>query len=144
MPLVRRVPKRGFTNIFRKEFALVSLERLEGLEGNEFTPATLVERGVVSNLRDGLKVLAGGEITRAIQISAHKVSKAAQQKIEAAGGKITLIEEPVRRIRKVVEPKTAVAAKPAAQKAAPKKPAVKKAAKKVVKKVAKKATKKDA
>jgi large subunit ribosomal protein L15 len=148
MPLVRRVPKRGFTNIFRKEFALVNLERLEVLEGSEFTPATLVERGVISNLRDGLKVLAEGEITRAITISAHKISKAAQQKIEAAGGKVTLIEEPVHRTRKAVEPKPATAAKPAAKKAAPKKPAPKKAAKKVVKKaakkVAKKATKKDA
>jgi hypothetical protein len=152
MPLVRRVPKRGFTNIFRKEFALVNLERLEGLEGNEFTPATLLERGVVSNLRDGLKILAEGEITRAINVSAHKVSKAAQQKIEAAGGKVTLMEGPIRRIRKVVEPKPAaapkpVAKKPAPKKPAPKKPAVKKAAQKVVnkaaKKVAKKATKKD-
>lgn len=135
MPLVRRVPKRGFNNIFRKEFALVSLERLEGLEGNEFTPATLVERGVVSNLRDGLKVLADGEITRAISVSAHKVSKAAQQKIEAAGGKVTLIEEPVRRVRKAVEPKPEAAPKPPAKKAAaPKKPAVKKAAKKATKK----------
>jgi large subunit ribosomal protein L15 len=149
MPLVRRVPKRGFTNIFRKEFALVNLERLNVLEGSEFTPATLVERGVVSNLRDGLKILAEGEITRAINVSAHKISKAAQQKIEAAGGKVTLIEEPVHRVRKVVEPKAEAAAKPAAKKAtpktaakkaAPKKPAVKKAAKKV----AKKATKKDA
>jgi large subunit ribosomal protein L15 len=147
MPLVRRVPKRGFTNIFRKEFALVNLERLNALEGSEFTPATLKERGVVSNLRDGLKILADGDITRAISVSAHKISKAAQQKIEAAGGKVTLIEEPVRRVRKVVEPAPAAAPKPVASKAAPKKPAAK-AAKKVVKKaakkVAKKATKKDA
>jgi large subunit ribosomal protein L15 len=128
MPLVRRVPKRGFTNIFRKEFALVNLERLNVLEGSDFTPATLVERGVVSKLRDGLKVLAEGEITRAINISAHKISKAAQQKIEAAGGKVTLIEEPVHRIRKVVEPKPEAVAKQVAKKAAPKKAAVKKAA----------------
>ena len=140
MPLVRRVPKRGFTNIFRKEFALVNLERLNVLEGSDFTPASLVERGVVSNLRDGLKILAEGEIARAINVSAHKISKAAQQKVEAAGGKVTLIEEPVRRARKVVEPKPEAAAKPVAKKAAPRKPAVKKAAKKV----AKKATKKDA
>jgi large subunit ribosomal protein L15 len=149
MPLVRRVPKRGFTNIFRKEFALVNLGRLEVLEGSDFTPATLVERGVVSNLRDGLKILAEGEITRAINVSAHKISKAAQQKIEAAGGKVTLIEAPVQRVRKVVEPKSGAAAKPVAKKATAKKPAVKKVAKKKVvkkaaKKVAKKATKKDA
>jgi ribosomal protein L18E len=148
MPLVRRVPKRGFNNLFRKEFAVVNLERLNVLEGSDFTPATLVERGVVSNLRDGLKILAEGEITRAVNVSAHKISKAAQQKIEAAGGKVTLIEEPVQRARKVDEPKPAVAAKPVAKKAAAKKPAVKKAAKKVVKKatkkVAKKSTKKEA
>lgn len=154
MPLVRRVPKRGFNNIFRKEFALVNLERLEALEGNEFTPLTLQERGVVGSLRDGLKILAEGEITRAINVSAHKISKAAQQKIEAAGGKVTLIEEPVRRIRKAAEAKPEVDSKPAGKKAAPKKaapkkdapkkPAVKKAAKKAAKKVAKKATKKDA
>jgi large subunit ribosomal protein L15 len=142
MPLVRRVPKRGFTNIFRKEFALVNLERLEVLEGSEFTPETLLQRGVVSTLRDGLKILAEGEITRAINVSAHKVSRAAQIKIEAAGGKVTLLEEPVRRVRKVVEPKPAAAPKPIAKKAAPKKPAVKKAAKKVAKKVVKKASKK--
>jgi large subunit ribosomal protein L15 len=148
MPLVRRVPKRGFNNLFRKEFAVVNLERLNVLEGSDFTPATLVERGVVSNLRDGLKILAEGEITRAVNVSAHKISKAAQQKIEAAGGKVTLIEEPVQRARKVDEPQPAVAAKPVAKKAAAKKPAVKKAAKKVVKKatkkVAKKSTKKEA
>ena len=149
MPLVRRVPKRGFTNIFRKEFALVNLERLDVLEGSEFTPATLLERGVISNLRDGLKILAEGEITRAITVSAHKISKTAQQKIEAAGGKVTLIEEPVHRVRKVVEPKPAAVAKTAAKKAAAvkaatKKPAAKKVVKKAAKKVAKKATKKDA
>ena len=157
--MVRRVPKRGFTNIFRKEFALVNLERLDALEGSEFTPATLMERGVISNLRDGLKILSDGELSRAINVSAHKVSKAAQQKIEAAGGKVTLIEEPVHRVRKVVEPKPEAAGKPAARKAAPKKTAVKKAAKKAApkktapkkaavkkaaKKVAKKTTKKDA
>ena len=152
--MIRRVPKRGFTNIFRKVFALVNLERLNVLEGSDFTPATLVERGVVSNLRDGLKILAEGEITRAINVSAHKISKAAQQKIEAAGGKVTLIEEPVHRVRKVVEPKAGSAAKPAAKNVVLKKPVVKKtakkaapkkpAAKKAAKKVAKKATKKDA
>ncbi len=139
MPLVRRVPKRGFTNIFRKEFALVNLERLEGLEGNEFTPVTLLERGVIGSLRDGLKILAEGEITRAINVSAHKISQAAQKKIEAAGGKVTLIEEPVRRIRKVAEPNSAVEPKSVAKKAVAKKPAAKKAAKKVVKKAAKNA-----
>ena len=159
MPLVRRVPKRGFTNIFRKEFALVNLERLDALEGSEFTPATLMERGVISNLRDGVMILSDGVLWRAINVSAHKVSKAAQQKIEAAGGKVTLIEEPVHRVRKVVEPKPEAAGKPAARKAAPKKTAVKKAAKKAApkktapkkaavkkaaKKVAKKTTKKDA
>jgi large subunit ribosomal protein L15 len=80
MPLVRRVPKRGFTNIFRKEFA-----------GATFSPESLVQAGVIKNLRSGLKVLGDGEIKRAIEISAHRVSKSAREKIEAAGGKVELL-----------------------------------------------------
>jgi large subunit ribosomal protein L15 len=93
MPLVRRVPKRGFTNIFRKEFAIINLERLEALEGSTFTPETLLESGAIKNLRSGLKVLGDGEITRSIEISAHRVSKSAREKIEAAGGKVELLDK---------------------------------------------------
>ena len=91
MPLIRRVPKRGFHNPFRKEFAIVNLDRLDKLEGDEFTPEKLVELGVVRKLGDGLKVLGGGAMSRAIRLSAHRVSKSAQEKIEAAGGKVEVI-----------------------------------------------------
>lgn len=92
MPLVRRVPKRGFNNIFRKEFAVINLERLDTLEGAKFSPESLVEAGVIRNLRSGLKVLGDGEIKRAIEISAHRVSKSAREKIESAGGKVELLD----------------------------------------------------
>ena len=92
MPLVRRVPKRGFHNPFRKEFAIVNLSRLEKVEGNAFTPESLVEEGVVKALKQGLKILGNGEISRAIEVSAHRVSASARAKIEAAGGKVTVIE----------------------------------------------------
>jgi large subunit ribosomal protein L15 len=91
MPLHRRLPKRGFTNIFKKEFALVNLKDLEKLPGDVFNVDRLVELGIVKKLGDGLKVLANGEITRAIQVEAHIFSKAAVEKIEKAGGKTTVI-----------------------------------------------------
>lgn len=91
MPLTRRVPKRGFTNIFRKHYAIVNLSRLDELEGDSFSPEILVERRVVRKLGDGLKVLGNGEISRAVTISAHKVSKTAREKIEKAGGRIELL-----------------------------------------------------
>jgi large subunit ribosomal protein L15 len=91
MPLHRRLPKRGFTNIFKKEFAIVNLGDLEKLEGSAFTPDVLLERGVIKKLGDGLKVLGTGELTRAIEVSAHAFSKAAMEKIQAAGGKAEVI-----------------------------------------------------
>jgi large subunit ribosomal protein L15 len=92
MPLVRRVPKRGFHNIFRKEYAIVNVSRLETVEGNAFTPELLLEKRVIRALKHGLKILGNGEITRAIEVSAHHVSASARAKIEAAGGKVTVIE----------------------------------------------------
>ena len=91
MPLHRRLPKRGFTNIFKKQFAIVNLGALARLEGDEFTPDSLLARGVVSKLGDGLKVLAGGELTRAIKVTAHHFSRAALAKIQAAGGSAEVI-----------------------------------------------------
>lgn len=89
MPLTRRVPKRGFTNIFRKEYTVVNLERLDGLDG-DIGPELLVEKGLV---RSGMpvKVLGTGEVTKALNVSAHKFSKSAQEKIEAAGGKCEVL-----------------------------------------------------
>jgi large subunit ribosomal protein L15 len=86
MPLHRRLPKRGFTNIFKKHFALVNLGRLEKLEGDTFTVDRLMELGVVKVLGDGLKVLATGELTRKITVEAHHFSKEALEKIQKAGG----------------------------------------------------------
>src|SRR6202790_178638 len=86
MPLHRRLPKRGFTNIFRKEYAIVNLGRLEQLEGDTFTPDKLMELGVIKKLGAGLKVLGGGELQRAVTIHAHVFSKSALEKIQKAGG----------------------------------------------------------
>jgi large subunit ribosomal protein L15 len=86
MPLHRRLPKRGFTNIFKKEFAIVNLRDLERLPGDTFTADRLLELGVIKKLGDGLKVLATGNITRRIEVEAHIFSKAAAEKIEKAGG----------------------------------------------------------
>ena len=86
MPLHRRLPKRGFTNIFRKEYAIVNLGRLEELEGDTFTPDSLMELGVVKKLERGLEVLGTGELTRKITVQAHVFSKSALEKIQKAGG----------------------------------------------------------
>ena len=86
MPLHRRLPKRGFTNIFRKEYAIVNLSRLEKLEGDSFTPESLLEAGVIHKLEAGLKILGSGELTRKITVKAHVFSKSAAEKIQKAGG----------------------------------------------------------
>ena len=92
MPLVRRMPKVGFKNIFRKEYALVNLRELGKIEGvDTIGPEVLFDEGLVKKLGDGIKVLGQGEITRAVTIQAHKFSKTAVQKIEAAGGKAEVI-----------------------------------------------------
>lgn len=92
MPLVRRVPKRGFHNLFRKEFAIVNLERLNELLGAEFTPEGLLETRVIRKLQSGLKILGDGEISRAITVHAHRFTASAKEKIEAAGGHAIVIE----------------------------------------------------
>jgi large subunit ribosomal protein L15 len=91
MPLHRRMPKRGFTNIFKKHYALVNLERLEKLEGDQFTPERLLELGVIRRRLDGVKILAEGSLTRPITVSAHHFSKSAAEKIAAAGGKVEVL-----------------------------------------------------
>src|SRR3989454_11984190 len=91
MPLHRRLPKRGFTNIFKKQYAIINLGRLDGLEGDIFNPDRLMELGAVRKLGDGLKVLGSGELKRAIHVSAHLFSKSAMQKIQAAGGTAEVI-----------------------------------------------------
>jgi large subunit ribosomal protein L15 len=91
MPLHRRLPKRGFTNIFRKEYAIVNVAALEALEGTSFDPGMLLEAGVINKKKHGLKVLGMGEITKAITIRAHVFSKSALEKIQAAGGTAEVI-----------------------------------------------------
>jgi large subunit ribosomal protein L15 len=91
MPLHRRLPKRGFTNIFKKQYAIVNLGRLEKLEGESFSPDRLLELGVIKKLGDGLKILGSGQLTRKIQVSAHLFSKSALEKIQASGGTAEVI-----------------------------------------------------
>jgi len=91
MPLHRRLPKRGFNNIFRKEYAIVNIGRLEQLEGDSFDPGRLLELGVIKKLGSGLKVLGTGELTRKIAVKAHMFSKSALEKIQKAGGSGELI-----------------------------------------------------
>ena len=86
MPLHRRLPKRGFTNIFKKQYAIVNLGRLEKLEGDSFNADRLVELGVIRKLGDGLKILGAGQLTRKITVEAHQFSKSALEKIQKAGG----------------------------------------------------------
>jgi len=91
-PLFRRLLKRGFTNINRKEFAIVNLDALNRFEdGTEVTPALLVETGVVSNEKSGIKVLGNGSVTTKLTVKAHKFSASAKEAIEAAGGNIEVI-----------------------------------------------------
>jgi len=91
MPLHRRLPKRGFTNIFRVEYTVLGLDTIAELGESELTLETLQTRGILKKRNGLVKVLANGEITSAVTVHAHKFSKAAAQKIEAAGGKAVVI-----------------------------------------------------
>ena len=94
MPLIRRVPKRGFTNIFAKEYAIINVSDLNLFEENtQITPELLIEEGMVKRGKviDGIKVLGDGEINKKLTVNAHKFSKTAVEKIEAAGGKVEVI-----------------------------------------------------
>ena len=92
MPLHRRLPKRGFTNIFKKEFAIVNLIQLEKAEGDTFTVESLRRLGLVKKLGEGLKVLGTGTLTKKITVEAHHFSKSALDKIQKAGGTAQVIE----------------------------------------------------
>ena len=91
MPLHRRLPKRGFTNIFKKEFAIVNLMQLEKAEGDTFTVDSLRQLGLVKKLGEGLKVLGAGTLTKKITVEAHHFSKSALEKIQKAGGTAQVI-----------------------------------------------------
>jgi len=89
MPLTMRLPKRGFTNKWRVEYATVNVERLNIFEdGAVVTPVELVESGILKNVQDGVKILGNGEITKKLTVKATKFTETAKEKIEAAGGKV--------------------------------------------------------
>jgi large subunit ribosomal protein L15 len=91
MPLHRRMPKRGFTNIFRKEFNIVSLERLVALGESTINPDLLRKAGVIKT-KHPVKILGDGELSTALTVQAHKFSKSAQEKITKAGGKCEVLQ----------------------------------------------------
>ncbi len=92
MPLQRRIPKRGFTNIFRKEYAIVNLSDLAKISGTDsVTPELLKQNGMIDDMKAGLKVLGMGELKTKLTVRAHKFSKSAVEKIQAAGGKAEVI-----------------------------------------------------
>ncbi len=92
MPLHRRLPKRGFHNLFRKEYEIVNLERLVEFEaGAKVSPETLREKGIVKGLKDGVKILGSGELKHAIHVRTHKISRSALEKIQKLGGTVELI-----------------------------------------------------
>ena len=93
MPIYRRLPKRGFTNIFAKEYAVVNLSVLNDRfeENTEVTPELLLEAGILKKLHDGVKILGDGELTKKLTVKANKFSKSATEKIEANGGKVEVI-----------------------------------------------------
>ncbi|HIZ95378.1 MAG TPA: 50S ribosomal protein L15, partial [Candidatus Ligilactobacillus excrementavium] len=92
MPLFRRMPKRGFNNISRKNYAIVNVETLNKFEdGAEVTPVMLVESGIIKNEKDGIKVLGNGELSKKLTVKANKFSASAKAAIEAAGGQTEVI-----------------------------------------------------
>lgn len=92
MPLYRRIPKRGFTNIFRKEWSVMNVSDLNCFEdGTEITPELLIKEGKVKQVKAGVKILGEGDLEKKLTVKANKFSKAAIEKIEAAGGKAEVI-----------------------------------------------------
>lgn len=91
MPLHRRVPKRGFINIFKEEYTIINLDRLASLKKKELTPQDLAEAGVIKKTTEKIKILGRGELKAAKTIHAHKFSASARKKIEEAGGKAIVI-----------------------------------------------------
>ena len=92
MPLYRRIPKRGFTNIWKTEYTIINVDDLNRFDAETVvTPELLVEAGIVKKVMDGIKVLGNGTLDKKIEVKAHKFSKTAIEKIEAAGGKAEVI-----------------------------------------------------
>jgi len=91
MPLHRRLPKRGFKNIFKKQYAIVNLRELEGLQESVVTPEVILEKGFIKDIKDGIKILGGGEIKKPLTVKAHAFSASARDKILKAGGSVEVI-----------------------------------------------------
>lgn len=92
MPLYRRIPKRGFTNIWKKQWAILNVDDLNTFEdGTEITPELLMERGLAKQVKDGIKILGEGTLEKKLTVKAHKFSKTAVEKIESVGGKAEVI-----------------------------------------------------
>ena len=92
IPLMRRIPKRGFTNKFRTEYCAINVDRLNIFEdGQVVTPVELIEAGITKNILDGIKIMGNGEITKKLTVKANKFTATAKEKIEAAGGKVEVI-----------------------------------------------------
>jgi len=91
MPLHRRLPKRGFTNIFKKKYVIVNVGDLNALPGDAFNADRLIELGVIHKVGDGLKILGTGDVTRSFNVEAHLFSKAAAEKIQKAGGSVKVV-----------------------------------------------------
>jgi len=92
MPLYRRLPKRGFYNKFSKEYAIVNISELNRFEeGTVVDPVALIEAGVLKNVRDGVRILGNGEITKSLTVIANGFTKSAEEKIIAAGGKVEVV-----------------------------------------------------
>ena len=92
IPLMRRIPKRGFTNKFRTEYCAINVDRLNIFEdGQVVTPVELIEMGITKNILDGVKIMGNGEITKKLTVKANKFTATAKEKIEAAGGKAEVI-----------------------------------------------------
>src|SRR5438309_6628282 len=92
MPLHRRLPKRGFTNIFRVEYSVINLDRLAGIGESTITPEVLHNAGFIKRADARVKVLGDGELKTALTVKAHKFSKSAQEKISKAGGKFEVLQ----------------------------------------------------
>ena len=93
MPLHRRLPKRGFTNIFRKQIVVVNVGQLQVFRaGSSVSPDALVKRGIIKKVKDGVKILGRGEVSKALQVSAHFFSQSARDKISRAGGAVEEIK----------------------------------------------------
>jgi len=92
MPLQRRLPARGFTNIFRKEYAIVNLDRLNTFpDDTVVTPKLLKSAGIIGKMKDGVKILGNGDLEKSLTVKAHRFSKSALSKVESAGGKTIII-----------------------------------------------------